>query len=74
VQKAQAAAESRVSGDTIFSKILRKEIPSTPVYEDELVYAFRDIQPQAPAHIVLIPRKPIPQLSKVYCLLCNPVL
>jgi histidine triad (HIT) family protein len=73
VQKAQAAAESRVSGDTIFSKILRKEIPSTPVYEDEMVYAFRDIQPQAPAHIVLIPRKPIPQLSKVYRLLGYPV-
>ena len=43
--------------DTIFHKILRKEIPSTCVYEDDQVYAFNDIAPQAPIHIILIPKK-----------------
>lgn len=43
--------------DTIFHKILRKEIPSKPVYEDEQVYAFRDINPQAPVHIIIIPKE-----------------
>lgn len=45
-----------VEEDTIFGKIARKEIPSNVVYEDELVLAFRDIAPQAPTHIVLIPK------------------
>lgn len=40
----------------IFCKILAGEIPSTVVYEDETVYAFRDIEPQAPVHVVLVPR------------------
>lgn len=42
---------------TIFHKIVSKEIPSASVYEDDDVYAFRDIQPQAPTHIVVIPKK-----------------
>jgi len=42
---------------TIFDKILAKEIPSEAVYEDELVYAFRDISPVAPTHVLLIPKK-----------------
>ena len=46
-----------MSSDTIFDKILRKEIPSDCVYEDEEVYAFRDIQPQAPVHVLVIPRR-----------------
>ncbi|BAZ38469.1 HIT family protein [Calothrix sp. NIES-4101] len=49
--------------DTIFGKIIRKEIPADIVYEDELALAFRDIQPQAPVHILVIPKKPIPKLS-----------
>jgi histidine triad (HIT) family protein len=49
--------------DTIFSKIIRKEIPADIVYEDELALAFRDVQPQAPVHILIIPKKPIPKLS-----------
>ena len=49
--------------DTIFSKIIRKEIPADIVYEDELALAFRDVQPQAPVHILVIPKKPIPKLS-----------
>ena len=41
---------------TIFDKILDKSIPSTPVYEDEQCYAFRDINPCAPSHILVIPK------------------
>jgi len=52
-----------VSGDTIFGKILRGEIPSKPVYSDDEYYAFADIRPQAPTHILIIPRKPIPKIS-----------
>lgn len=44
--------------ETIFSKILRKEIPSIPVYEDEDVYAFLDIHPVNPGHTLVIPKKP----------------
>ncbi len=51
--------------DTIFGKIIRKEIPADIVYEDELALAFRDVQPQAPVHILIIPKKPIPKLSDV---------
>ena len=51
-----------MSEDTIFGKIIRKEIPADIVYEDELCLAFRDIHPQAPTHILVIPKKPIPKL------------
>ncbi|NEQ97208.1 MAG: histidine triad nucleotide-binding protein [Cyanothece sp. SIO2G6] len=50
-------------GDTIFSKIIRKEIPADIVYEDDLALAFRDISPQAPVHILVIPKQPIPMLA-----------
>lgn len=43
--------------ETIFGAILRGEIPSDKVYEDDLVYAFRDINPAAPTHILVIPKK-----------------
>jgi histidine triad (HIT) family protein len=43
--------------NTIFHKILRKQIPSSCVYEDEKVYAFRDVNPQAPVHIIIIPKE-----------------
>jgi len=46
-------------GDTIFGKIIRREIPATIVYESETVLAFRDINPVAPVHIVVIPKKPV---------------
>ncbi|MBD2232281.1 histidine triad nucleotide-binding protein [Phormidium tenue] len=52
-----------MSGDTIFGKIIRKEIPANIVYEDDLCLAFTDITPQAPTHILVIPKKPIPKLS-----------
>ncbi|GAB4175837.1 MAG: histidine triad nucleotide-binding protein [Coleofasciculaceae cyanobacterium] len=49
--------------ETIFSKIIRREVPADIIYEDDLTIAFRDIHPQAPVHILVIPKKPIPQLS-----------
>lgn len=49
--------------DTIFSKIVRKEIPADIIYEDNLALAFRDINPQAPVHILVIPKEPIARLS-----------
>ena len=49
--------------DTLFSKIIRREIPADIVYEDDLAIAFRDIQPQAPVHILVIPKKPIVKLA-----------
>jgi histidine triad (HIT) family protein len=51
------------SGDTIFGKIIRKEIPATIVFENERILAFRDINPQAPVHILIIPKAAIPSLA-----------
>jgi len=51
--------------ETIFSKIIRKEIPSDMVYQDEMVTAFRDINPKAPTHILIIPNKLIPTVADV---------
>ena len=50
--------------ETLFSKIIRREIPADIVYEDELAIAFRDITPQAPTHILVIPKKSIPRVSE----------
>ncbi|MCX2980899.1 histidine triad nucleotide-binding protein [Halieaceae bacterium IMCC14734] len=49
--------------DTIFAKIISGEIPSEFIYEDEHCVAINDINPQAPVHVLVIPRKPITQLS-----------
>ncbi|NES66783.1 MAG: histidine triad nucleotide-binding protein [Okeania sp. SIO2D1] len=49
--------------DTLFSKIIRREIPADIVYEDDMALAFKDINPQAPVHILVIPKKPIPKLA-----------
>src|SRR5688572_5321184 len=49
---------------TLFEKIIAREIPAKIVYEDDLVVAFHDIAPQAPTHILLIPKKPIPRLAE----------
>jgi histidine triad (HIT) family protein len=51
--------------ETIFSKIIRKEIPADIVYQDDLVTAFRDINPQAPVHILIVPNKLIPTVNDV---------
>jgi len=48
--------------DTLFSKIIRREIPADIVYEDDACLAFRDVNPQAPVHILVIPKKPIARL------------
>lgn len=50
-------------GDTIFGKIIRKEIPAQIVYETERVLAFRDINPVAPVHVLVIPKKPIESVA-----------
>ena len=42
--------------DCLFCKIIKGEIPSTKVYEDEYVYAFNDIEPQAPVHVIVVPK------------------
>lgn len=52
-----------MSEDTIFAKIIRREITADIVYEDELCLAFRDVAPQAPMHILLIPKQAIAQLN-----------
>ncbi|CAM4186602.1 MULTISPECIES: purine nucleoside phosphoramidase [Shewanella] len=51
--------------ETIFSKIIRREIPADILYQDELVTAFRDIQPKAPTHILIIPNHLIPTVNDV---------
>lgn len=48
---------------TIFGKIIRREIPADIVYEDESCLAFRDVNPQAPTHVLIIPKKEIAGLA-----------
>lgn len=50
---------------TIFSRIIAKEVPASIVYEDDLVLAFKDIHPQAPVHILIVPKKEIPTVNDV---------
>jgi histidine triad (HIT) family protein len=52
-------------GDTLFGKIIRREIPADIVFEDDEVLAFRDIQPQAPLHVLFIPKRPFATLDVV---------
>lgn len=49
---------------TVFEKICGREIPAAIVYEDEQVVAFKDLNPQAPTHVLIVPRKPIPRLGE----------
>ncbi|GHA19305.1 purine nucleoside phosphoramidase [Oceanisphaera arctica] len=51
--------------ETIFSKIIRKEIPADILYQDELVTAFRDISPKAPTHVLIVPNVLIPTVNEV---------
>ncbi len=51
--------------DCLFCKIIAGDIPSTKVYEDEMVYAFRDIAPMAPTHILVVPKMHIPSADGV---------
>jgi histidine triad (HIT) family protein len=50
--------------DTIFGRIIRKEIPARIEHEDDLCLAFHDVAPQAPIHVLVIPKKPIPSLAE----------
>jgi histidine triad (HIT) family protein len=50
--------------ETIFSKIIKREIPAKIAYEDDRALAFHDVNPQAPVHILVIPKPPIPMLSQ----------
>ena len=49
---------------TLFEKIAAREIPADIVYEDDLVIAFRDIQPKAPTHVLIVPKQPIARISE----------
>ena len=62
VEKAQTA---KPGGDTIFGKIIRKEIPAEILHEDDLSLAFKDVAPQAPVHFLVIPKQPIAMLQDV---------
>ncbi|TNF01442.1 MAG: histidine triad nucleotide-binding protein [Gammaproteobacteria bacterium] len=52
-----------MSEETLFTRIINREIPADIVYEDDLCIAIRDIAPKAPTHLLVIPRKPIPRLA-----------
>ena len=54
-----------MSPQTIFDKIISREVPANIVYEDELCLAFQDIEPQAPIHILVIPKKAVASLQAV---------
>lgn len=49
---------------TLFEKIVAREIPAQIVFEDDLVLAIRDINPQAPTHILIFPKKPVPRIAE----------
>ena len=51
--------------ETIFAKIIRKELPADIVYEDDEIIAFRDINPQAPVHLLIVPRIEIPTVNDI---------
>jgi histidine triad (HIT) family protein len=53
-----------IMSKTLFEKIVAREIPATIVFEDDLVLAFRDVKPQAPTHVLIIPKKPIPRIAE----------
>ena len=51
--------------DTVFGRIIRREIPARIEHEDDLCLAFHDVAPQAPVHVLVIPKQPIPSLAAV---------
>ena len=57
--------KENIMSDCIFCKIIAGEIPSSKVYEDENVYAFRDISPQAPVHVLVVPKEHINSLAEI---------
>uniref|UniRef100_A0A803YGJ0 HIT domain-containing protein n=1 Tax=Meleagris gallopavo TaxID=9103 RepID=A0A803YGJ0_MELGA len=65
VGKAQRAAAEVGTEPTIFSRIIARSVPATILYEDDECLVFRDVAPQAPVHFLVIPKRPIPRLSRV---------
>src|SRR6185437_16892541 len=51
---------------TLFEKIIAREIPARIVYEDDKVIAFHDVKPQAPVHVLIVPKKPIPRIAEAH--------
>ena len=51
-------------GKTLFEKIIARDIPASIVYEDDRVLAFKDINPGAPTHVLIVPKKPIPRIAE----------
>ncbi|XP_064293778.1 adenosine 5'-monophosphoramidase HINT2 [Phalacrocorax carbo] len=64
-QRAEAAGEDVSAQPTIFSKIIARSVPATILYEDDKCLVFRDVAPQAPVHFLVIPKRPIPRISRV---------
>lgn len=54
-----------MTAKTLFQKIIDREIPADLVYEDELALAFRDVRPQAPVHVLVIPKRPLRNLAEI---------
>lgn len=54
-----------MASETIFTKIINREIPAEIIYEDDMVLAFKDINPQAPIHFLVIPKKPIATINDI---------
>jgi histidine triad (HIT) family protein len=54
-----------MNGECIFCRIIEKKIPSKVVYEDQHVFAFEDVNPQAPTHILVVPKKHIPDIQSM---------
>jgi len=61
-----SSSGDNAASDTIFGRILRGEIPCDAVYSDGQCLAFRDVTPQAPVHVLGIPRKPLPSLAEAH--------
>ena len=60
-----ARVEANMDDNCLFCRIITGKIPSKPVYEDELVFAFDDINPQAPVHVLIVPKKHIPTVNDI---------
>jgi histidine triad (HIT) family protein len=56
----------RIMSKTLFEKIIAREIPAKIVYEDDKVIAFHDVKPQAPVHVLIVPKKPIPRIAEAH--------
>eukprot|EP01064_Diplonema_japonicum_P021872 TRINITY_DN31453_c0_g1_i1.p2 TRINITY_DN31453_c0_g1~~TRINITY_DN31453_c0_g1_i1.p2 ORF type:complete len:127 (+),score=29.12 TRINITY_DN31453_c0_g1_i1:55-435(+) len=64
MDEVERAHKAQCTGDSIFGKIIRGEIPASFVHKDEKCVAFKDVNPQSPVHLLVVPIKEITQLSK----------